>query len=416
MTDTMAVSGLRAGPDESCDRVARLVRTVLRVPLALVCVADGDRRLLPGAAGLGAPLEDHRQMPLTERFCRDVDATTGPVVVSLPDPGTPPVHIGGTVAAAYAGVPLASEDGQVFGALYAIDDQPHEWTGEELSVLTDLAAGCASELRLRNAATRAAVTAADRVRLEARLRATLRERVTTAETLQRAMLTDLPCPDRLRLTARYHTAHVADQVGGDWYDAFVRPGGDTVAVIGDVAGHDMRAATVMGQLRSMLRAFAVDRREPPARLLERLDLAATALGIDPLVTAVVAGLHPQPDGFELTWSNAGHPPPVLLHPDGSVDLLEGRDPLLGLRLRQRRTTRTATLAPGATLLLYTDGLIETYEDDLRDRIDYLASTVADHAGMSLDAMVDAVVDRFRQPSPADDVAILACRVDPPPTH
>lgn len=217
----------------------------------------------------------------------------------------------------------------------------------------------------------------------------LQDRIDAAHTLQRAMLTDLPHPADVYLAARYHPAHSGDQVGGDWYDAFITPATATTLVIGDVAGHDITAASKMGQVRSMLRAIAVDRDGSPADVLSRLDRTILALDLDVFASATVARIEPgasaqHPGQHLLTWSNIGHPPPLVIHRDGHVDILTGVKPVLGLRADFHRTTYTRVLPPESTLLLYTDGLIEQRGEDLHDSIAKLSDLLSRIHDLPLD--------------------------------
>lgn len=171
-------------------------------------------------------------------------------------------------------------------------------------------------------------------RAQSRQWAQLQDRRQAARTLQAAMLTQLPRPDHLQLVSRYLPASQGDQVGGDWYDAVVDADGATVLVIGDVVGHDIHAAAAMGQLRGLLRAYAIEtssrsdggRRgggQSPAQLLQRVDEAITRLGLDVLATVVVVRIEQEPGDVgtgvrRLRWSNAGHLPPMLLLPDPGV--------------------------------------------------------------------------------------------------
>jgi serine phosphatase RsbU (regulator of sigma subunit) len=151
---------------------------------------------------------------------------------------------------------------------------------------------------------------------------------TVARALQDAMLTRLPEPDHLHLVARYLTATGTERVGGDWYDAVVLPTGTTTLMIGDVAGHDIAAAAVMGQLRNMLRAFAWDRGDDtPSASVTRLDRAMRELRLGTLATLAVVQIEQHAADDEqglrtIRWTNAGHPPPVLVHPDGSAVVLD----------------------------------------------------------------------------------------------
>ncbi|MDY7089547.1 MAG: SpoIIE family protein phosphatase [Actinomycetota bacterium] len=235
-----------------------------------------------------------------------------------------------------------------------------------------------------------------------------RERV--AELLQQAMLSDLPPAAPLELAARYEPAARGEHVGGDWYDA-VRVAPDHLAlVVGDVTGHDMRAAGQMGRLRSMLRAFVVDRHEPPSALLRRLDSAMQLLSDNTPATAILAYVLSTATGHRLQWANAGHPSPLLLAADGTVDTLPGRDILLGVPGRWPRTNHTRTLPPGSTVLFFTDGLVETRTDLLDDRKRQLRDVLTGLTTAPLPALLDEVFTRLTGNKHEDDVALLAVRV------
>lgn len=228
-------------------------------------------------------------------------------------------------------------------------------------------------------------------------------------------LSALPVVPGLELAARYNPASARDQVGGDWYDALAFPRSTTL-VIGDVAGHDAAAAAAMDQLRSILRGFVIDGEESPSRLLGRLDRANLALGSGTVATALVARLEAaRPDdggGARLTWSSAGHYAPVLVLPDRRAVQLNGRsDLLLGVDGRALRTTWIDRVPGGATLLLFTDGLIERRGQRVGERLELLRREVAQVAGESLDVLLDSLLGAMLrgQRSDQDDVAVLAAR-------
>ncbi|MEE3919974.1 GAF domain-containing SpoIIE family protein phosphatase [Micromonospora sp. BRA006-A] len=179
-----------------------------------------------------------------------------------------------------------------------------------------------------------------------------------AEVLQHSMLPTLPAVPGIELAARYLPAADRVEVGGDWYDAFVQPDGELIAAIGDVAGHDIEAAATMGQLRNLVRGNAYGRDDPVEDLIAHLDRAMGGLRVPTVATAVLARIRPAAGGLAVSWCNAGHPPPLLVRADGTVSVADGRGPLLGLARPPRRSGRMLTLAPGDTLLLHTDGLIE----------------------------------------------------------
>ncbi|HLL34994.1 MAG TPA: PP2C family protein-serine/threonine phosphatase, partial [Streptomyces sp.] len=178
----------------------------------------------------------------------------------------------------------------------------------------------------------------------------------TAQALQRAQLTDLPATDGVRLAARYLPATRGLNIGGDWYDAFVQPDGSLLAVIGDVTGHGLHAAVMMGQLRTALRAYAVED-DSPARILTRLHRMLCHQQPALYATALIARI--RPDDPQVVWAAAGHPPAVARSPEGTVRLLDARPGvMLGVPLPYTYEDHSAELPPGSTLALYTDGLVE----------------------------------------------------------
>ncbi|MGY1815536.1 PP2C family protein-serine/threonine phosphatase [Blastococcus sp. SYSU D00820] len=262
-----------------------------------------------------------------------------------------------------------------------------------------------------------AVTACTlRLRREAQLRRLAAQRagdravVALGETLQRSLLTDPPQLPRLEVAVRYVPATRFAQVGGDWYDAFRLPDGSTMLVIGDAAGHDAPATATMSQARGMLRGLGQSIVGSPAAVLTTLDRAFTDLEMHTLVTAVVATVSEQPDGgLVLRWSNAGHPPPVLVTADGRVTLLERRvDRLLGADPCTTRADHVLRLAPGDTLVLYTDGLVERRDAPLDVGTADLVAALQGTAGRPLEALCDDLLTGLGGRAD-DDVALLAVR-------
>ncbi|MER6166316.1 SpoIIE family protein phosphatase [Streptomyces violaceorubidus] len=235
-----------------------------------------------------------------------------------------------------------------------------------------------------------------------------------AERLQRSLLPVLPEVEGLRLAARYAASSTTAQVGGDWYDSFVLPGGNTALVIGDVTGHDLDAAIAMSQLRSMLRGIAVDREEPPAEVLRRLDLANHSLHREATGTCVYGLIKGPPEGpWELTHSSAGHPPPLLTTRDGHTRYLDGgAGLLLGMDPYAARGTAVDALPAHSTLLLYTDGLVERRDEPLDSALDRLRRRAADLAREPLETFCDELLIGLGADN-ADDIAVLAVRPSPP---
>jgi serine phosphatase RsbU (regulator of sigma subunit) len=233
---------------------------------------------------------------------------------------------------------------------------------------------------------------------------------TAAATLQKALLTPLPMVNDLRLAAGYLPAHHGDHVGGDWYDAIALPDRRLALVIGDVTGHSLDAAAAMSQLRSLLRGFLVDRVEPPSALLRRLEQANRALTANTVATVLVAYLDPAPEGGHLLqWSNAGHPPPMVIHPDGATEQLPGAEPLIGALRQVSRTNRTLLLTPGTTLLLHTDGLVETRTDTLDRGFERLRRLLTGHHATSPQDLADLLLRHADAHAHEDDVALLIVR-------
>jgi hypothetical protein len=235
-----------------------------------------------------------------------------------------------------------------------------------------------------------------------------------AETLQRALLTELPAPSGLRLAARYLPATYGLNIGGDWYDAFRQPDGSLITVIGDVTGHGLHAAVMMSQLRTALRAYAVDGGSP-GELLTRLHTFLHHLQPDLYATAVIARFRPGEP--VLTWAAAGHPPPVLRGPDGRVRTLDAKPgAMLGIPLHQEIADHTVPLQPGSTLALYTDGLVERRAHGIDPGIDRLAAALGGLRAEELDADLDVAAERILEPMLSDserddDVCLLLCHVD-----
>ena len=205
-------------------------------------------------------------------------------------------------------------------------------------------------------------------------------------------------------------------MGGDWYDAFLQRDGAPVVVIGDVVGHDTEAAAAMGQLRSLLRGIAHYSGAGPAEVLRGLDEAIVGMHTDTLATALVARFErPTAHGHgwrRLRWANAGHPPPILIGPDGAVQLLGGSsgDLLLGVDPDIARSEPVVTVAPGTTLFLYTDGLVERRDRIIDEGMERLVELLGELANRPLEELCDAVLDGMLPATPQDDVALVALRL------
>ncbi|MGW7820053.1 SpoIIE family protein phosphatase [Streptomyces puniciscabiei] len=271
--------------------------------------------------------------------------------------------------------------------------KPGDFTVADLPLLEDIA--------------RRAGLALDNARLYQRQRK-------VAETMQNHLLPQMPDVPGLQMTVRYLPAPDASQVGGDWYDAFTLSDGATALAIGDVVGHDLEAAAGMAQLRNMLRAYAWSHQEPPSRIVDRLDEAIIPITDVTMATLIFARVTSDGDGhWQLSWTNAGHPPPLLVTRDGLAHYLtDGHGLLLGTGIHTPRSDTTLPLPPGCTLLLYTDGLIERPGHTLDDGLNRLRQHAAALAHRPLPSFTDQLLHRVHPPG-HDDVALLALRT---PAH
>lgn len=261
-------------------------------------------------------------------------------------------------------------------------------------------------LRLADEVARRASVVVDNARLYA-------EQRTVAERFQSYLLADLPNVNGLRLAARYAPAPRAAEVGGDWYDAFVLPDGSLALVIGDVMGHDLDAAAQMSQLRNLLRAVAWQQPDGPATMIAELDRISFGLGLAPaaLSSLIVATLSRSDAGeWRLRWANAGHLPPALAVGDAEPVFLERHsEPLLCIAPSSPRTTHEMTLKAPATLVLYTDGLVERRSETLERSMTRLRRSVHQLRVEDPQQLCDGLIAKVADHD--DDIALLAVRIE-----
>ncbi|MEU8591996.1 fused response regulator/phosphatase [Streptomyces sp. NPDC048664] len=225
-----------------------------------------------------------------------------------------------------------------------------------------------------------------------------------ALTLQRSFLPDrLPRTARANLAVRYLPASERTEIGGDFYEAVTTPAGLIVAV-GDVAGHSLDAAMVMGQVRHALRAYAAEG-HPPHVILTQLDHLLTSAEPGATVTLCVILIESSSDVLHI--ANAGHLPPLIRNPDGTTWYCRDHGPLLGLNLPHPAAQRVAIEA-GSLLVLITDGLVERRHEDLEDSLNALAVLVG-KGGTDPEEVCSRLLDRLL-PDGSDDVALMAVQV------
>jgi anti-anti-sigma factor len=233
--------------------------------------------------------------------------------------------------------------------------------------------------------------------------------VDVATTLQRSLLPErLPDVPGLELAARYQTATAHTEAGGDWYEAVEMPGGTVFLAVGDVVGRGTVAASVMGQLRSAMRAYALAGHGPRV-VLEHLSRFAAGIPGAEVSTAVCVVFDPA--SGRMTYACAGHPHPVVVDGDGDVRILrDGRGPALGVTDRGYDEAETE-LPVGASLLLFTDGLVERRAEPLDVGLERLGAAAAAERAEPAGVLADRVVAQLTGAVSSDDVALLVARRD-----
>jgi PAS domain S-box-containing protein len=284
-------------------------------------------------------------------------------------------------------LPLRRAAGALLGAL-AVGWQEEQQFGDELAEM------------LAEAATLVARTLerAELVELER----------SVAHSLQDALLRlEVRTPGVL-VRARYRPADASMEVGGDWYDAMDLPEGRVGVAVGDVVGRGLAASTTMGQLRAALGVTALQAPDP-ARALEVLDRYVQR--VSGAACTTVAFAVADPGTGTVTYARAGHPPPLLVSPDGDVRYLtDGGTPPLGTAISsEHRTQAEAPFRPGSLLLLYTDGLIERRGEPLDQGFERLEASVARHWALPIRQLKDAIFGDLVEASMGDDIALLALR-------
>ncbi|MGH3017637.1 MAG: SpoIIE family protein phosphatase [Gaiellaceae bacterium] len=231
-----------------------------------------------------------------------------------------------------------------------------------------------------------------------------------AETLQRSVLPEtIPSMEGVRVAALYLPGSSAVNVGGDWFDTLTLADGSLGFVVGDVVGKGVEAAATMAQLRNGMRALTLDRRTP-GETVTKLNLLLASYTDVPFATLAYVTLDPRTLAATITL--AGHPPPLVVDPDGAVRFLEGPGGLpLGADPAASYTEWRTTLEPGGTVVLYTDGLVERPDRSIDEGLDLLARA-AGRAPREPDELIDSVVDELLGPGArGDDVALLVIRLD-----
>ncbi len=360
------------------------VRTVFQADTAAVLLLDRASGQLIATAASGLEEEVHQgvQLPVGRGFAGRIAATRQPVIVPHVGPGDVlnPILLDKGIRS-LMGVPLVAGR-EVIGVLHIGSLTDRRFTADDTGLL-QLAADRAAT------AVQSVLARSDRA---------------AAAALQRSLVPSaLPVIPGAELAARHVPGH--GDVGGDWYDVFTLPSGNVGVVMGDVAGSGLRAAVVMGRMRSALRAYALEYSDP-ADVLARLDRKMQHFEPSALATVLYAVFDPGLTRMRL--SSAGHLPPVIATGEGPAALADiGPDLLIGMDTQVARHTVSIPVSPGTVVAIYTDGLVERRNRPLDDGLAALAAAVRPAPPDDVCVAVMGALIGYEVPS--DDVALLVLR-------
>jgi serine phosphatase RsbU (regulator of sigma subunit)/anti-sigma regulatory factor (Ser/Thr protein kinase)/putative methionine-R-sulfoxide reductase with GAF domain len=372
---------------ELLDRITQLLRS----DTAAFLLLEPDGKVLRARAAKGVE-EEVRQgvrIPVGPGFAGRIAAERRPIFIPDADHAdilNPILREKGIRS--LLGVPLLVED-RVLGVLHIGSLTPREFTEEDAALL-------------QLAGDRAAMAIEHAQAVEQRQ---------LAEALQRALLPqDLLAIPGIEAAARYMPAAEAARLGGDWYDLFPLTRGHVGIAIGDVVGRGLPAAALMAQLRTALRAYAFDGHRPSA-VVERVNRLLDTLSPATMTTAALIVL--DPDDESATVVSAGHPPPLLIDPDGAARFLEiTPDVAMGVSRVAGYHTERFAVPSGSTLLVYTDGVVEVRGEPLDMGLERLRA-LAERGHENVEALCEAIISELvADGRPSDDVALLAVRLVP----
>ncbi len=382
-----ALSGL--DPQAMLDALVERVREALQADTAAVLLLDREsgQLIATAASGLEEEVQQGVRIQIGRGFAGRIAAQGRPVILNEVDHTkvVNPILLTKGIRS-LMGAPLLA-DGAVIGVLHVGTLGPRTFSNVDVDLL-QLAADRAAM------AVQALTAGLDRA---------------AASALQRSLLpAALPSVTGTQMAARYVPG--AGNVGGDWYDVLVLPSGELCVVIGDVAGSGLRAAAIMGRVRSALRAYALETSDP-ADILTRLEHNMHYFEPDVMVTVLCAVFNPCLDRVRI--SSAGHLPPVLARPGQPAEPVSiVSDLLIGIPVERGRHATTIAFPPGAMLCLYTDGLVERRDRPIDDGIARLSAALSPSEPETACAWVMAAM---ADSSPhSDDVALLIVRRSPMP--
>jgi sigma-B regulation protein RsbU (phosphoserine phosphatase) len=374
----------RLGPAEMLEALVERVRQAFQADTAAVLLLEpaAGQLVATAASGLEEEVRQGVRIPVGKGFAGRIAAEDSCVILDEVDHTkvVNPILLDKGIRS-LMGAPLRS-DGAVIGVMHVGTLSPRAFTAEDADLL-------------QIAADRAAITVQA---LSAQI-----DRA-AALALQRSLLPSaLPVIPGLQMAARLVPG--VGNIGGDWYDVFTLPSGQMCAVIGDVAGSGLKAAVIMGRLRSALRAYALETADP-ADMLDRLERKMAHFEPDAMATMLCVVFSP---GFDqVTIANAGHLPPILAVPgDPAAPAPIPADALIGAEQPEAREVSVVTMPPGAVLCLYTDGLVERRDWSIDDGIDHLCKAIQ---ATEPEVCCATVMAAMADVSPhSDDVALLVFR-------
>jgi sigma-B regulation protein RsbU (phosphoserine phosphatase) len=388
-------------PDGAFDRVTKLAARQFGVPISIVSIVDTDRIWFKSHHGV-----DVEQIGRDPGLCASAILGDGPWVVENAETDlrtvTNPLVAGDLGLRFYAGAPLTTHDGFNLGTLCVIDGAPREFSAEDAEMLAQLAGVVMDELELRLQARRT-------VSQELALR---QQAERTARQLQASLLPpELPQVDGAERAALYVPADMA-VVGGDFYDMFV-VGETCVLAVGDVSGKDAAAAAVTGLARHAIRSAALWAQNP-AEVLTNLNrtmlLDVGDSDIATFCTVLLVFGQRTDSGFRLRLASAGHPAPLLIDATGRSTEIAIEGPPAGWFEDAAFGESEIELEPGASLVMYTDGLSEARRGGQLVGINAVREAVEGAAG-SAEGILKALRDLITAPelNVSDDVAVLVFR-------
>lgn len=374
----------RLTPQDLLEVLVDRVRLALQADTAAVLLLDAPSGFLiaTAASGLEEEVNQGVRIPVGKGFAGRIAAEGKPIVLDEVDHSkvVNPLLLDKKIRT-LMGAPLRSE-GSVLGVLHVGTLKPRVFSPQDVDLLQLAADRAALAVEALNAQI-------DRA---------------SAIALQRSLLPSaLPAVAGLRMASRFVPG--SGNVGGDWYDVFVLPSGQVYAVVGDVAGSGLKAAVIMGRMRSALRAYALDTSDP-ADMLNRLERKMQHFEPDAMATVMCAVF--SADLEQVTIANAGHLPPITLLPGQPATVAPvGSGSMIGIPSPQERQVTTLEMPAGALLCLYTDGLVERRGWPIDDGIEHLCKAIKDSEPEACCAAAMAALADVRPPS--DDIALLIIR-------